>query len=75
MKNERESHKVVSDSLAPRGILHARNSSILEWVTIPSPVDLPNPGIKPRSPELLEDSLTAELPGKPRVTQQSTTQP
>ena len=32
---------------------------------IPSPVDLPNPGIKPRSPALQVDSLPTELSGKP----------
>ena len=32
----------------------------------PSPGDLPNPGIKPRSPALQGDSLPAEPPGKPR---------
>ena len=31
----------------------------------PSQGDLPNPGIKPRSPVLQADSLQAELPGKP----------
>ena len=31
----------------------------------PPPGDLPNPGIKPRSPALQADSLPAELPGKP----------
>ena len=31
----------------------------------PSPGDLPNPGIKPRSPALQADSLPAEPPGKP----------
>ena len=31
---------------------------------IPSPGDLPDPGIKPGSPELQADSLPAELPGK-----------
>jgi len=30
----------------------------------PSPGDLPNPGIKPRSPTLQADSLTSEPPGK-----------
>ena len=30
----------------------------------PSPGDLPNPGIKPRSPALQADSLLPELPGK-----------
>ena len=31
----------------------------------PPPRDLPNPGIKPRSPELPADSLPTEPPGKP----------
>ena len=30
----------------------------------PPPRDLPNPGIKPRSPTLQVDSLPSELPGK-----------
>ena len=33
----------------------------------PSPGDLPNPGIKPRSPTLRTDSLPTEPPGKPSV--------
>ena len=33
----------------------------------PSPGDLPNPGIEPRSPALQVDSLPAEPPGKPTV--------
>ena len=33
----------------------------------PSPGDLPNPGIKPRSPTLQADALTSEPPGKLRV--------
>ena len=44
------------------GILQAR---ILEWVVIPSPGDLPDPGIEPRSPALQADSLPSEpLKGK-----------
>ena len=37
------------------------------WSGLPCPParDLPNPGIEPRSPTLQEDSLPAELPGKP----------
>ena len=31
----------------------------------PSPGDLPNPGIEPRSPTLQAESLPSELPGKP----------
>ena len=34
----------------------------------PSPGDLPNPGIKPRSPALQVDSLPAEPQGKPKNT-------
>ena len=45
------------------GILQAR---ILGWVAIPSPGDLSNLGIKPRSPALQVASLPAEPPGKPR---------
>ena len=32
---------------------------------LPSPGDLPDPGIKPRSPALQVDALPSELPGKP----------
>ena len=32
----------------------------------PSPGDLPDPGIKPRSPSYQADALTSEPPGKPR---------
>ena len=31
----------------------------------PSPEDLPDPGVKPRSPALQADALTSEPPGKP----------
>ena len=31
----------------------------------PSPGDLPNPGIEPRSPTLQADALTSAPPGKP----------
>ena len=36
-----------------------------EWVALPSPEDLVNSGIEPRSPTLQADSLPSELPGKP----------
>ena len=42
------------------GILQAR---ILEWVAFPSPGDLPNAGIEPRSPTMQADSI----PAKPQV--------
>ena len=32
----------------------------------PSPGDLPNPGIEPRSPALQAGALTSEPPGKPK---------
>ena len=34
----------------------------------PPPGDLPNPGVEPRSPTLLADSLLSEPPGKPKNT-------
>ena len=34
----------------------------------PSPGDLPNPGVEPRSPALQADSLPAEPQGKPIIT-------
>ena len=42
-------------------ILQAR---ILEWLSLPSPEDLPNAGIKPGSPSLQVDSLPSEPPEK-----------
>ena len=56
---------LVSNSLQPHvhtvhEILQAR---ILEWVAVPSPGDLPNPGIKPRFPTL-HNSLPAEPSGE-----------
>ena len=45
------------------GILQAR---ILEWVAMPPPGDLPNPGTEPRSSALQVDSLLSELWGKPK---------
>ena len=46
------------------GILQA---TIVEWVAtpFPSPGNLPNPGIEPRSPTLQVGSLPAEPQGKP----------
>ena len=42
------------------------------WSGLPftSPGDLPNPGIKPRSPALQADALTSEPPGKPSWTEE-----
>ena len=52
---------VVRQDPLSMGILQA---TILEWVAMPSCRDLPNPGIKPRSPALQVDSLPSEPPGK-----------
>ena len=35
------------------------------WQPFPSPRDLPNPGLRPKSPALLADSLPFEPPEKP----------
>jgi len=44
------------------GFFQAR---ILEWVAIPSPGDLHNPGIIPTSSALAGGFFTTEPPGKP----------
>ena len=46
-------------------ILHAR---ILEWVAFAFSRDLPNSGIKSRSPTLHTESLPTEPQGKPKNT-------
>ena len=60
-------------------VFHLASGFFTSWATreaqeywsgqpIPSPVDLPNPGIKPMSPALQADSLPTELSGKLRMT-------
>ena len=44
------------------GILQAR---ILDWLPLPTPGDLPNPGISPASPASAGGFFTTELPGEP----------
>ena len=44
---------------------HKESPNILEWVTFPSPEDLPNPRIELGSPALQTNSLPTELSGKP----------
>ena len=59
------------DSLGAHGLYSPWNCPWPEYWTgppFPSPGDLPNPGIKPRSPTLQADSLPAEPPGKPKNT-------
>ena len=52
---------------SPPGSLSMEFSRQEYWsgLPFPSPGDLPDPGIKPRSPTLQADSLTSEPPGKP----------
>ena len=38
---------------------------------LPSPGDLPDPGVEPRSPTLQADALPSEPPGKPRATREA----
>jgi len=38
---------------------------ILEWIAIPPPGDLPNPGVEPVSPALAGRFFTTEPPGQP----------
>ena len=67
---------VVSDSLQPHGLQPIRLlcpwgfSRQEYWSSLPCspPGDLPNVGIKPRSPALQADSLPSEPPGKPKNT-------
>ena len=55
-------------SSSVHGIVQAR---ILEWVVIPLPGHLPEPGIEPGSPALQANSLPSELLGRPaeKITQ------
>ena len=43
---------------------HKGSPRILQWVAIPSPADVPDPGIEPGSPALRADSLPTELSPK-----------
>ena len=67
-----ESHSVVSDAATPwtTQSMEFFKPRILKYWSgqlFPSPGDLPNPGIKLRSPAFQVDSLPAEPPGKPYV--------
>ena len=67
-QSESESHTIVSDSATP-WIIQSMEFSRPEYCSgqlIPSPTDLPNPGIEPESPALQADSLPTELSGKPK---------
>ena len=62
-----ESRPVGSDSLQHHGLEFSR-PEYWSGQPFPSPGDLPNPRIEPRSPTLQVDSLPAEPQGKPRNT-------
>ena len=49
---------------APQPMGFSRQEYWNGW-PFPSPGDLPDPGIEPRSPALQADALTSEPPGKP----------
>ena len=69
-ESESVSHSAVSlcdprDYSQPDSLTHGiLQGIILEWVDIPFPGHLPNPGIGPRSPALQADSVPSEPPGK-----------
>ena len=60
------SHVQLCDPMDTQSMGFSRPEYRSGW-PFPSPGDLPNPGIEPRSPALQENSLPAEPPGKPRV--------
>ena len=66
-----ESRSVMSASLWPHELYSPWNSpgqNTGVGKPFPSPGDLPNPGVEPRSPTLQADSLPAEAQGKPKNT-------
>ena len=62
-RSERESHSVMSNSLQSHG-LYSPGQNTGVGKPFPSPGDLPNPGIEPRSSTLWADSLPADPQGK-----------
>ena len=72
IQSESESHSVMSNSLLPHGLYSpwnfpGQNTEMGSFFLLQEG-DLPNPGIKPRSPTLQVDSFLAEPPAKPRCT-------
>ena len=64
-------HSLRPHGPSPARLLYPRGFSKQEYwsgLPCPPPGDLSNPGIKPRSPALQEDSLPSELPEKPKNT-------
>ena len=68
LESESVSHSVVSDSLQSHGLsMEFSRPEYRSGLPFPSPGDLPDPGIKPRSPALQTDSLPFEPLGKPQT--------
>ena len=72
MKVKVKSFSHVWHFATPRTVAHQTPPSMgfsrqeyWSGLPFPSPGDLPNPGIEPRSPALQADALTSEPPGKP----------
>ena len=72
--SESVSRSVMSDSTTPWTVAHQFPLSVefsrqeyCGGLLFPSPGNLPDPGIKPRSPALQADSLPSEPSGKPRT--------
>ena len=51
---------------APQAVEFSRQE-YWSGLPLPSPGDLPDPGIEPRSPSLQADALQSEPPGKPQT--------
>ena len=71
LKSEIVRHSVASNCLQPHRLVHLAPLSMgfskqgyWSGLPFPSPGDLPDPGIKPRSPALQADSLLSEPRGK-----------
>ena len=67
---ESESHSIVSDPATPWTVAHQAPLSMefsrqeyWSGLSLPSPGNVPNPGIEPESPALQADSLLSEPPG------------
>ena len=70
MKKESDSHSVTSDSVTPRTLAHQAPLSMefsrqVYWsgLPVPTPGDLPDPGIEARSAALQTDYLVSKPPG------------
>ena len=68
------SHLVVSNSTTPWTASHQAPLSMkfsrqVHWggLPLPTPEDLPNPGIEPVTPALAGRFFTSETPGKPQI--------